>query len=84
MKPCLPDVLETAKNFVSTDTGNLFPSNLLLPKTATKRIEAQKEVYVNMIESQTRVVLAKQRLKKILCWLKWNIIIKSKNSNIIC
>lgn len=62
----LPNVINTVGELMSFDNGNLFNRDFLFPKRAEKRLEAQKEVLLKVIDTNKETTLAKIEAEKQL------------------
>ena len=60
----LPEVFNTVKGIVGYDNGNVFDRNFLFPRRAEKRLEAQKDILLQVMEDKKEVLLAEIAAQK--------------------
>ncbi len=72
----LPEVIGTVGELMSFDNGNVFRRNFLFPRKAEKRLEAQKEVLIKMIDAKKEARLAEIEARLVEIEAKKQIILE--------
>ena len=58
----LPEIWDTMRGLLSSDNGNVFSRNFFFPKSNEKRIDAQKEVLMRMVDYNESIKLAEIKM----------------------
>ena len=82
----LPEVVDTVKGIVNCDNGNVFDRSFLHPRRNEKRLEAQKEVMLRIIDTNEQVKLAQIEAEKeiTLAQMKYSYELQKMKNETFC